>query len=135
MNLDENDIILIRYRLDRANEVYDEAIWMAEKFHYNTCVNRLYYSCFYAVNALLMLNGISVQSHKGTKIQFNHIFIKNGIAPKEFGLLYNQLFESRQEGDYVDFVKFEYETVLPWIEQVKEFLIFTENFINDTLNK
>ena len=38
------------------------------------------------------------------------------------GKLYNQLFEARQEGDYVDFVIFYRDSVEPWIPMVKEFI-------------
>ena len=47
---------LIRYRIQRAFETLDEARLMAESDHWNGCVNRLYYACFYAVNALLQTN-------------------------------------------------------------------------------
>jgi hypothetical protein len=38
------------------------------------------------------------------------------------GKLYNQLFEARQEGDYVDFVSFDRDLVEPWVLKVKEFI-------------
>jgi len=40
----------------------------------------------------------------------------------EKGKLYNQLFEARQEGDYVDFVSFDHNLVEPWIPKVKGFI-------------
>ena len=40
---------LIHYRLERAQESLDEARLLADAGRWNTCVNRLYYSCFYAV--------------------------------------------------------------------------------------
>ena len=36
------------------------------------------------------------------------------------GKLYSQLFEARQEGDYVDFVSFDRDLVEPWVLKVKE---------------
>lgn len=41
---------------------------------------------------------------------------------KQDGKLYNRLFDARQEGDYVDFVLFDKDTVEPWISEVKEFI-------------
>jgi hypothetical protein len=43
---------IIRYRLERAEETYQEALLMRREKHWNTCANRLYYACFYAVSAL-----------------------------------------------------------------------------------
>ena len=51
--MNDSEITLIRYRMDRAKEALSAARLMYEKGHYNDAVNRLYYSCFYAVIALL----------------------------------------------------------------------------------
>ena len=44
---------LIRYRMERARETLTEADLMAQSGHWNACVNRLYYACFYAVTAFV----------------------------------------------------------------------------------
>jgi uncharacterized protein (UPF0332 family) len=36
--------------------------------------------------------------------------------------MFNRLFEARQEGDYIDFVHFDRETVEPWIPEAIEFV-------------
>ena len=41
----------IQYRLVRAEEAYHDAQILAQSGSWNSCVNRLYYSCFYAVSA------------------------------------------------------------------------------------
>ncbi len=51
MNEDLKDLIT-RY-VSRAKESLDEAVILANAGHWNACVNRLYYSCFYVVSALL----------------------------------------------------------------------------------
>ncbi len=51
--LDEQSrISLVHYRMERADEAIEEAALMSERGHYNAAVNRLYYACFYAVQAL-----------------------------------------------------------------------------------
>lgn len=42
---------LVKYRLERAEETLEEAEVMANMSHWKTCINRLYYACFYAINA------------------------------------------------------------------------------------
>jgi len=113
---------LIQYRLDRARETFEEALLMQREEHWNTCANRLYYACFYAVRALLTRNELSSSKHTGVKALFNQHFVKTGQVSRKNGKLYNQLFEDRQEGDYVDFVLFDRETVEPWIPQVEQFI-------------
>ena len=50
---------LINYRIDKALETLTEAKIITECRHWNTCINRLYYCCFYSVNALLIKNNLS----------------------------------------------------------------------------
>ncbi|HEA66132.1 MAG TPA: HEPN domain-containing protein [Desulfobacterales bacterium] len=54
----DSEITLIRYRMDRSKEALSAAELMYEKGHYNDALNRFYYSCFYAVIALLATEGL-----------------------------------------------------------------------------
>ena len=45
----ENRDEYIKYRFQRAEESYDDAIILADKEKWNSAINRLYYACFYAV--------------------------------------------------------------------------------------
>lgn len=119
---DENLSNLIQYRIERAHETVQEALLMQRERHWNACANRLYYACFYAITALLAKEGLSSSKHSGVKTLFNKLFIKTGKVSKEMGRLYNHLFEARQEGDYVDFVLFDRDTVEPWIPEVMNFV-------------
>ena len=119
---EKSTLALIKYRTQRAEETYEEALFMKKEKHWNACANRLYYACFYAVSALLIKYGLSSSKHSGIKSLFNQHIIKKQILSKERGKLYNQLFEARQEGDYVDFVTFDEDLIAPWISRVKKFL-------------
>ena len=55
MNVD-NRADYIKYRFQRAKESYEEALILEKNNRWNAVVNRLYYSCFYAVIALLLKN-------------------------------------------------------------------------------
>ncbi|HOU15888.1 MAG TPA: HEPN domain-containing protein [Anaerolineae bacterium] len=112
----------IQYRLERAHEVLDIAKLAADTGAFNSCVNRLYYAMFYAVNALLFRHAYSSPKHTGVRALFNQHFIKTGLIPKEYGQLYNDLFELRQESDYKDFFYADPDEVLPLIPQVQTFI-------------
>ncbi|MFA6566574.1 MAG: HEPN domain-containing protein [Victivallales bacterium] len=120
---------LVKYRFDRAKEALEEAQLLADNSKWNTCVNRLYYSCFYAVTALLAKNNMSSSKHTGVRSLFNLHFVKTEKVPKELAQLYNDLFEKRQEGDYIDFVKFEEAQVKPLISETKKFLAHIKTLI------
>ena len=125
---------LVSYRMTRANETLKDARILANAGRWNACVNRLYYACFYAVSALLVRHGLSSSKHTGVRSLFNRQYVKTGKVPKNLARIYNDLFERRQEGDYIDFVRFQESQVLPWIskaEQLIEYLtILAENEIN-----
>ena len=83
----------IAYRLIKANEALHDAELLAQNNSWNACVNLLYYTCYYAMSALLLKNGISTQIHAGLKTQFNLHYIKTGIVDKDFGKLYVNLLD------------------------------------------
>jgi uncharacterized protein (UPF0332 family) len=108
---------------------------MQRERHWNACVNRLYYACFYAVTALLATEEMSSGKHSGVKSLFNRYWISTNKISKEHGRLYNYLFESRQEGDYIDFVSLDRDTVEPWIPQVIDFINTITKLIEETFQK
>jgi uncharacterized protein (UPF0332 family) len=112
----------IHYRLERAQESLDEACLLADAGRWNACVNRLYYSCVYAVSALLVRDGFSLSRHTGVRSLLNRHYVRTGKVPRELARVYNDLFERRQEVDYVDFVRFQADQVRPWIPQTETFL-------------
>jgi len=120
---------LIRYRLERAGEALEEADVMADMNHWRTCINRLYYACFYAVSALLLKNDLSSSKHTGVKAFFNREFVLTGIVPRSYGRLYNLLFKYRQQSDYEDFFTIDEEIVKEWITQSKDFVKTISNII------
>ena len=69
---------LVKYRLERSDEAFEEARLLSDKQRWNTCVNRLYYSCFYSVIALLANDGMSSSKHTGVRSLFNLITSKQG---------------------------------------------------------
>ena len=120
MNKELNDLIL--YRTARAREALEEARILADSGHWNACVNRLYYACFYVISALLSKKDLSSSKHSGLRSFFNHHFVKTGIIPKETAIIYNSLYERRQEGDYEVFVSFQETDVKPWLRDAEMFV-------------
>jgi len=122
---------IIKYRIARAFESLDEANLLAKADHWNTVANRLYYSCFYIVKALLIKNDISASTHSGVKSQFFKHFIKTEILNVSIGKLFSDLSDKRQEGDYQPLYYFDKESIFPLIEQVKSFINAINEFLSD----
>ena len=98
---------LIKYRIDRAKDTYDDALILADNKKWNSTINRLYYSAYYIVMALLLSVDLKPTTHNGAKSNFSEYFIKKGILPKKLGKMYSQLFTWRQKGDYDDLFDFD----------------------------
>lgn len=121
----------IEYRLLSAKETYEAAKLLAENSHWNSAINRLYYTCFYSISALLYKFNINANSHAGLKHQFTLHFIKTGLIDKTLGQVFVQLFDWRQKGDYGDFFDFDKERTLPLFIHVESLLEKVESLIRD----
>jgi uncharacterized protein (UPF0332 family) len=113
---------LIQYRKNQAEKSLEEAKLLVDNNFLNSAVNRLYYSCFYMITALLAEEGLKAKTHSGVKILFNKHFVKKKIISKKSGRLFSDLFDKRQEGDYQDFFEFDRKTILPLIDKTESFL-------------
>ena len=120
---------LVRYRIERADETLKEAGLLAKEGYYNAAFNRLYYACFYAVQALLVKNGIQTSTHAGVKTMLGLQFVSKGLLEKEQGKTFSRLFEIRHSGDYDDFVYCDKEMTdeytplaATFIQRIKELL-------------
>jgi uncharacterized protein (UPF0332 family) len=119
---DDNLNAYIRYRLEKAREVYQAACILYEAGQWNSVVNRLYYACFYSVSALLLFHHISAKSHAGTISQFSENFVRTGIIPIETFRLYSKLLNWRSKGDYNDLFDFTEEDVTTLMQPCKSFI-------------
>lgn len=117
----------IKYRLEKADETIVVTKLLIKNKMWNSAVNRLYYSAYYAVSALLVQGELNTKTHTGVKTQFFLNYVKTGIIELELGKVYSDLFDWRQKGDYGDFFDFTEEDVKSifsptqkLIEKVKE---------------
>ena len=132
MNLDERKEY-VKYRIESAHKTFEAAKVLAENEFWNSAVNRLYYSLFYAVNALLVINEIQTKSHSATKSQFSLYFVKTGKFDRKYGKLLSELFDWRQKGDYENIFDYDNESVQPLFKPVIEMIKLIEEEINNAL--
>ncbi len=76
---------LLLYRRKKAKETLTDAKILLDANSLNSSVNRIYYSLFYAVSALLYLKGLSSSKHTGIKSLFNEQFVKTGLVDAKLG--------------------------------------------------
>lgn len=92
--------IAIRLLLEKADRNLEQAQKNSELGYWDLVANRLYYSIFHAVTALLSSDGIKTATHKGTSSQFGKYYVLTGKFSKEDGILYSRLQTMREKADY-----------------------------------
>jgi uncharacterized protein (UPF0332 family) len=120
---------LIAYRFQRSKESYLDAELLAKNERWNSAINRLYYSAYYAVTALLLKHDLNPTTHNGAKLKLSENFIKTSKIPTNLGKMYSQLFSWRQKGDYDDLFDFTEEKVTVYFEPVKDFIDLIEKLL------
>lgn len=113
---------LIEYRLQEAKEAREEAEILLEKGKTRGALNRVYYSMFYAVLALLASKHFSASKHSGAISIFHREFVKTGLVSTEVAKFLDIAFDLRNKSDYRDFV-------VPDESRVKELLNESDVFI------
>jgi uncharacterized protein (UPF0332 family) len=126
---DESRFEMVKYRIDKAHETLKEAKYCADGDMCVVAVNRLYYACYYAASALLLKNGYECSSHKGVKAMLNLHYVATGKFDRNVAKILSQLYESRQSGDYDDFVYFNHDDYADLEPKAKIFITAVESLI------
>ena len=101
--LDEEKFALCRLRLENAKERLSFIPGIMELGDYKTAANRSYYSVFYAMRAVLALDGFDSKKHSGIIAEFRKNYIKTGVFDSEMSEIISSLFNVRSSSDYDDF--------------------------------
>jgi uncharacterized protein (UPF0332 family) len=124
----------VEYRLNRSLEALLDAQTLVESESWNSSVSRLYFACFYAVSAYLLVMGETPKSRDETTLAFTTAMVKSGIVSETLGIFFRTILDSRLESDYGDFVQFDSETVLPMLAQARDFVAVVTEITNRALN-
>jgi len=101
MSLKEEDRrIIVEMEIEKAERIFAEQEALCKAGLWSTLANRLYYSLFHAVSALLINGGHEVGTHKGAVIRFQQYFVKTKIFTVDDGRFYSQMQTMRENADY-----------------------------------
>ncbi len=134
--MDERDYeSLVSVRVDRAKELYSEAVKLVNMDCYKSANNRAFYAIEKCIKALLATYKLDVETHNGAVSQFNLLFIhqKGTAFTKDDYQKIAKADRIRNASDYDDFYIVNKQETRELLEFVKEFLEKTEEYIHKTL--
>lgn len=118
--------ILIKYRLNQAEQTIGEVSKLIEMDLLNVAVNRIYYGIFYSLTALALKYEFSSSKHAQLIGWFNQTFIKTQKIEVKYGKIIRDAFKNRSDGDYAPFILFSkkevedmHEDMIDFIEHIK----------------
>ena len=126
---DEERRIMVEFEIEKAHRLIDQFPILENAKLWDTLANRVYYSVFHAVTALLIKNGLHAESHQGTSVLFSKHFVKEGLIDAEYGRLFARLENMREKSDYTCLFETTEDEVLPMIPKAKELVSIIEGLL------
>lgn len=131
--LDDERKALAKLRLDNANERLSFIPAILEIGDYKTVANRSYYAIFYAMRAVLALDGFDSKKHSGIIAEFRKRYVKTGIFETEMSDIISDLFEVRASSDYDDFYVISKSKVVEQYQKAEFFVKRINEYLNSKL--
>jgi uncharacterized protein (UPF0332 family) len=132
---DEERITIVELEMEKAKKIFSEIDLLMNAGLWSNAANRLYYSVYHAVCALLIKDGHKATSHQGNHIGFGAYYVKTGIFPPEYGRFYNQLQTLREQSDYNCVYDVTPEDLNGKIPLAKDLIQRIDDIVSDWLKK
>jgi uncharacterized protein (UPF0332 family) len=128
--VDPKDQSLILAQIEKSQEKLNAAKTLLKDGFIDDAISRAYYSMFHAASAVLLSEGITVESHSALKTMFGLHLVRTGKIDKKFSRWLNKLKDERENGDYDIFTSFEYADAQADIEESEEFLAEMKKYLS-----
>ena len=99
MTDDERNTI-VKLQIERAEKFLCQADEMLETKHFDLAANRYYYSCFHAIQALFINDGISSHTHKGLHQTLGKNYVLTGKFDARLASILRTMEQLREKADY-----------------------------------
>ena len=130
---DQDRYDLIQYRLSEAKDTQSDVELLITHDRYRAAVNRIYYSMFYSLLALGLKHEYESSKHAQLIGWFNKSFVHEGLIDSKYGKIITKAFNRRTKGDYDSYFEFDRDIVLEMFEEMKDFNLEIERFINQNV--
>jgi len=124
---------IVAYRIRTSYETLNEIEVHLQNGFLATAMNRLYYSGFYMISALALVDRFPTTKHKQLIGWFNKEYLKTGIIDPEKGKILRKAYERRQSSDYHDFVTLTKSQIEEYYSKMIVFVNVVEKVIQQKL--
>ncbi|MFB3788346.1 MAG: HEPN domain-containing protein [bacterium] len=121
--------------LGNAFQTWEDAKYLFENKRLISAMNGIYYSMFYAVNALALALDFKTSKHSSLISWFSKTIIQPGLLSQEIGEIYKNAFDLRHKGDYHDFAQLDQEEVLRLLEQTRPLIETIQRLTHSVLDQ
>ena len=122
---------LVKWRMEKAQNTYQEGLLLLEENMLDGAINRFYYATFHGMRAVLATKGYDAPKHSGVISLFNLHFVKPGYFSKQASKIITITFSERSTADYNDYKTFQKEEVTVIRDKVNTFLKEVEDYLTN----
>ena len=126
---DEERRTTVRLQIEKAHKNFAQIELLSKAGYWDNVANRLYYSLFHAVSAMLIRDGYNVSTHRGAVSAFGMHYVTTGIF--EEGKHYSRLQGLREKSDYNCAYNAEEKEIAPMIEPTRLMIEKIEEYIEN----
>lgn len=126
---------MIKAQIEKSDEKLRAAKSLFKDEFFDDAISRAYYAVFHAVSAVLLTEGITVETHDALKTMFGLRFVKTGKIDRKYGRILSTLKDERENGDYDIFTDFDLHETKEIIKQAEEFVKEMKRFLIGTMNQ
>lgn len=119
------------YRMNQAEETVKSATLCKDNHFFKDAINRSYYAAFYAIKAVLAIEGVDFKRHKDVVAYFNQHYVATEIFPKESGRGLARLQRKRETSDYDDFYVASVEEAQEQIDVAVKIVDEVKNYLKE----
>ena len=123
---------LVRYRLEQADEALAAARLNLTNGLQRSAVNRAYYAMFYGVLALLATRQSETSRHSGAITQFDQLYVKPALLPRDISRWLHDAFLNRQAADYGSELNLSREDIDALVAHARDFLAGVRQFLGSS---
>lgn len=121
---------LIEAQIDKSEKKLKAAKELITAGFADDAISRAYYAVFHATSAVLLAEGLTVESHSALKNAFGLHLVKSGKIDKQYARILSRLKDERENGDYDIFTSFDTDDACDDFAEAEKFIAEIKRYLS-----